>query len=582
MRIAASTAWLVSLALLLGCDSPTTTPTAPVRPPQFDSLATAQQDDFSMGMELLDRRPQLLPPDIQRQEQQLTLYHLNQWLVREGREHADWKPAQLSQRIPQSLAAIQPMQELDRLRLTRDDLDFLRGRVWQREVVRYLERRPQEAWMEAALASSSAELDQAGERQLAIALQSFDWTIRNIQLEPFANPQSAALPGVPLGDDTNAPPPQRGVPGPGYLRYPYETMLYGRGDAFERSRVFIELCRQAGIEAFVLAVRPEMGTLKPWAVAVMISQHLFLFDAELGLPLPGAGGEGIVTLADLVAQPELLDQLHLDDRRTYWVQPADLLSLEVLLSASPEELSKRMELLAARSTGPRRLAVYVDVDRLAERIRGTPPLEGAIVSLWRVPFDCYLYSIGRGLRLSRDPEFAIQYERESRMLRNPSLLGMARMLQLQAEFTASERSQGATALMLESRPPERDIEALLHSPELQQAAGLSNQLSRDPQERERQLETFASFVQRMRYDSTYWLGLIQYERRDYKTALDWLKTRTLDDSEANPWRNGARYNSARCYEALGQRDDAIRLLRQSTSPQRHGDLLRAKRLAAGE
>jgi hypothetical protein len=41
---------------------------------------------------------------------------------------------------------------------------------------------------------------------------------------------------------------------------------------------------------------------------------------------------------------------------------------------------------------------------------------------------------------------------------------------------------------------------------------------------------------------------------------------------------------ARTYEALGQSDDAIKLLEATpaTSPQRHGNLLRAKRLAEQE
>ena len=56
----------------------------------------------------------------------------------------------------------------------------------------------------------------------------FDWTVRNIQLEP---------------DDPNRIP-----------QFPWETLLFGRGTATERAWVFILLLRQLDIDAAVLAV----------------------------------------------------------------------------------------------------------------------------------------------------------------------------------------------------------------------------------------------------------------------------------------------------------------------------------------
>jgi tetratricopeptide (TPR) repeat protein len=165
------------------------------------------------------------------------------------------------------------------------------------------------------------------------------------------------------------------------------------------------------------------------------------------------------------------------------------------------------------------------------------------------------------------------------MLRHPSVLQRARHLQLQGQFDRAGEQPGATVLLMESRPAERAVEDLPYSKEMQRAAGLEGQLSSKPEERREQLATYASFIQRLRDDATYWVGLIQYEKGDYATAIDWLKDRTLESSHENPWIPGARYNLARCYEALEQYDDAIRLYRQSDSPQRLGDLLRAKQLA---
>ena len=55
---------------------------------------------------------------------------------------------------------------------------------------------------------------------------------------------------------------------------------------------------------------------------------------------------------------------------------------------------------------------------------------------------------------------------------------------------------------------------------------------------------------------------------------------TLEAVPNGPWTDGARYNAARCYEALGELEKAIELLETGDSPQQHGNLLRAKMLRA--
>ena len=68
------------------------------------------------------------------------------------------------------------------------------------------------------------------------------------------------------------------------------------------------------------------------------------------------------------------------------------------------------------------------------------------------------------------------------------------------------------------------------------------------------------------------------EKQAYDVAINWLKVRTLDSDPEGPWKNGAHYNLARCYEALGRIDEARQLYLIDDSPQRHGSLLRARQL----
>jgi tetratricopeptide (TPR) repeat protein len=82
--------------------------------------------------------------------------------------------------------------------------------------------------------------------------------------------------------------------------------------------------------------------------------------------------------------------------------------------------------------------------------------------------------------------------------------------------------------------------------------------------------------------ASYWVGLLSYDRGNYDVAASWLGKRSLEKEPKGKWANGARYNLARTYEALGQLDQAIRLLKSDPddAPQKHGNLLRAKQLIA--
>lgn len=76
----------------------------------------------------------------------------------------------------------------------------------------------------------------------------------------------------------------------------------------------------------------------------------------------------------------------------------------------------------------------------------------------------------------------------------------------------------------------------------------------------------------------YWMGLLHQQQENHEIAINWLKNRSLEKSPDGPWANGARYNLARCHEALGHIDQALKLYRIDESPQRHGNLLRALHL----
>lgn len=565
-------------ATLLGCDDGTsaTSETGAVSTSSSSELVNSQQDDFKLGVDRLFRQSSSDSIAVG----QLALYHLNQWLLKSSDE-TGWKPHPLTQRIPRNLAAIQPLQELNRNRFSVDDFKYLQGRIWQREVVAAVTERPLDEPLAGEIAQQAKSLSEDDAKQLLLANQLFDWLIRNVQLDAMATIDEAEL------ASNKALPAERGIAGPGYTHYSWETLLFGHGDSFERARLMMELCRQAKIDSVLVSVRPKEGAAKPWAVAVLIGKDAYLFDPQLGMPLPAANHQGVATLTQLQQDPALLRQLDLDAKDSYWVKEEDLKSLEVIISASPEELSQRMARLEKQLPESRRLSTSVDISKLETRLKDFPQL--GQLSLWRVPFESYLYHTGRGLRLNTDEEFRQEWERETMYLFGPvafqisrpnqflptTIISQARQLELAGKFETTDAGPGAIPLLMESRPPERAIEDLPYSTQMQRQVGLEGQLAKDPVVRRKQLEYFASCIQRQRENVSYWIGLCQYEKKNFPVAIDWLQKRTLDGNAENFWTSGARFNLARCHEILGQTDAAVKLYR-ADSPQSYGNRLRAK------
>jgi tetratricopeptide (TPR) repeat protein len=121
---------------------------------------------------------------------------------------------------------------------------------------------------------------------------------------------------------------------------------------------------------------------------------------------------------------------------------------------------------------------------------------------------------------------------------------------------------------------------LANSDFYRKSIGLDAALPEDPQQQKAFLEEFIAIARDGKFNATYWLGLTYYESGKYETAVEWLGERTVQADPPSPWTPGARYNLARCYEQLGALDVARRWLESDTdSPQRHGNLLRARLLA---
>jgi hypothetical protein len=555
-----STSYILVLLLLAGCPRSKDTTHAPA-PPSAENAVSGQYHEELLGYAIdnLNRLEEFDSADVLEQifkrlnpqspakpaaaEQSDTLLaawpetemlrqivnRLNQW-IRTQSPPIDWKLDPMAAGLPKPLADLPQVKDLDRMEFSRFDGYALQEAVWLRDV---------------ALWARGDALD-----DLERAKSLFDWTVRNIQLDADS-PQR-----VPL--------------------FPWETLLFGRGTAVERAWVFILLARQSGIDAALLGIderqedrgqgagekrngRGEKGDeiVRPWCVAVLIEGQAYLFEPTLGLPIPAPKGVALnesgsltirpATLAQITADESLLRRLDADAGHVYGIKASDLKHVVVMLEASPPYLAARMKLLESRLAGAQKMALTTSPAAQVDSWKGAA--HGQEVRLWLWPFQTlerrsHLDAKGVEKRLAELLPF---YAMPSAPLRR------GRLLYLKGKFLGDD---GAIHFLQLARPPQEQLSASSAHP----------------------LEKLVYL--RGKQDASYWLGLIVYQRGNYPAAVEYFGPRTLEFMPDGPWTDGARYNLARTFEAIGDLHRAMLLYNSNaSSPGYLGDLLRAKWLA---
>ncbi len=466
---------------------------------------------------------------------------LNEW-AKTQEKPVDWKLDPLVAALPPNLAKLPMVRSLDRLEFTSYDGFMLMEAVWLRDLSNW------------ARGKTSDELTQA--RNL------FDWTVRNIQLDPTLADDIAHIP-----------------------QFPWETLFLGHGTAEERAWTYILLLRQQGIDAAMLGLPMREGkdgagqgrggspTVVPWCAAVSIGEgdkkQLYLFDPHLGLPIPASKSTGPnplpATLEQVVADPHLLDRLDVDADQPYWAKKGDLKHVAVMVEASPLYVSQRGRVMESRMAGPQKVVLGTNPTVQGERIKAAAGslTKTAEIRLWTLPYT----TLER--RLDLEPELVCRRLRSFLRFFVMPTLYKGRILHIKGRFFAESE---AVALYQQSRPSENELgerhnEIYKHWYALIRESILR---SGEPPSRKvdetaivnatAQTEIMMLALREAKYDASYWLGLVQYEggdRETYRSAADYFTARTLRALPGGPWTHGAHYNLGRCYEALDQPSEAL-------------------------
>jgi pyridoxine/pyridoxamine 5'-phosphate oxidase len=365
----------------------------------------------------------------------------------------------------------------------------------------------------------------------------FDWTVRNVQLD---------LPGD----------------GPTMISHPWQALVYGHGTAEHRAWVFAELCRQQGIDVVIL--KPTAGAdgqPAPLLAGALVDGQVYLFDPQLGLPIGGRAA-AVATLAEAAENDDLLRAFDISGELTYPLTAAQLDRVDALIVASPLQLARRSALLEAALEGEEFVKLTANANALGEQLAEQPHI--AAVRLWERPFQAVADEFG--LKPSVRQQAAAEFEPFAQR----PLLWKARVLHFQGnkDVRAEERSDP----LAQPRSGHQDAPKLYQDRTVRPSDDVLATL--DATKRE--------VYEAAKAASSYWLGLLIYDRGDYEIASSWLGDRTLEREPKGKWAPGARYNLARAYDKLGRTDEAVKLLEATpeSDPQRIGNLVLAKQLVA--
>ena len=585
---------------------------------------------------------------------------LDNW-IRNVQAGTDWKPDSMLAGIDEKYKTLPSVAAVSDMKFQLNDADFFQEAIWLKSVAdrsatqiskgiyQYMvsaaanglqPKKTQQLLnaddqLLAAIRVLHPELSADESEYLTWTCRLFDWTVRNIQLDLMPvtyNTDEVKKKAIDMVDIATGDAPVDGVVGPGYTKTVGDVISTGKGDLWQKSRLFILLCRQLSIDVVMLNVsdRNDSSKIVPWSLGALIGGKIFLFDMKMGIPIPGKEYRQVATYGQVIKDPSILQQLRYkvsestDDDPDYRIIPEELKTVHVWLDASEESLSRRMQLLEPKLTGDFRVAIQFQPSKVHDLLKGK---SFTSISLSPIPFQTRQYMDTFKSALTRKKTEAIRrnylqrtyfdikipikkvvrkdrIDEATQSLKSGQeetievttyLLAEARHRFLLGVFGADAKSGrntlgarklredleagrdilDASQMFMDLALDDERIDEILSDKDWVTMMGLDAKNDLDAKDQENFFNIFEAVLRLIRTDSSIWLGLASFETDDFGNAKNWFGEISRFD-KSNRWSYLANYNLARSQEALYDYKSAIESYRNIESPQKFGNIIRAR------
>lgn len=555
---------LMSGVVLLGCQKRTRDRTE-LYTQQLESQKT-QTDSLRSGMRSLDRMTPLNRDAVTKEVR----LDLNTWITTVDRTTVNYSPSPMLNGFDQDMLNLVGSASPIELQYSYWDIDYLFERRLMKKLSDWIAQFPlRDSLVAAALDAKQKELSPEDAVKLEDACKLFDWTIRNLALDP----QGASV--EELTTDPSAPIEDNQI-GYGYL--PWETLLFSSGDFVERGRVFSALANQRGIQTAWVSFGATDGPGKLWCIVVVAGDSLLLFDPKLAMPILDPDTGNFATLEEARTNERVLRRLDLPGQFDYAVNPGDLESIQLLVDLPPAAASARMKMLETALLQDERMVLFHDLEQIRAKFNELAP--EAKVRLWELPLFAQVQADSVRKRLQSITDFTLAYMAAHGVWTTPNPAALGRLAHLLGKFENTLEEKGALSMYMDTRIDEQSIARLEYDPSVQQELGIMRNANQSMEEFQMYVRQMQFILRKAKVDASFLMSQLHFDRGSYDAAESWFRDRVVEseNSFAEPWRPISRYCLARIYQERGDLEKATEQLTFQPSPQEAGNRLRLRYL----
>jgi hypothetical protein len=331
-------------------------------------------------------------------------------------------------------------------------------------------------------------------------------------------------------------------------------VTYTRTSTLEPKLNVASLGTENDVEARVRGLQRGPKLPLVWICTALVDDKAYLFDARLGVEIPGPDGTGVATIDQALADPAILERMNLPGLSPYGTSRASLLAsssrIGILIDSSRGFFAPKMRLLQRELAGKDRTILYRDGAEQRDHFAAVLGSRVGRVSLWSLPLEVET-------RLFTDARFVESIQSSLYLFRADFPLLYARVKQLRGEL--DEAIEDYVRFRFAENAP--------------QVVNKKAAIDKDVQDG---LDIYA----------TYYLALAHLERNNldqaelmFRKLLDILPEAGPSLPFYNMFRWGANANLGRIYEAKKDLGRAVAYDTQNDPTSQYvGNVLRAREL----